>query len=140
METNLKFKVGDKVLVLSNRNGSNLEVGKIAIILDCSLGSYKAALADKLDRPWWFCEDQLELIEIKKELTGIENQLSILNDLDLNLNDFYVVTIRENSLSLQGSIGSELVRKLLRDERFKQSKSSNVYLEFECDYVTITLT
>jgi len=106
----LKFKVGDKVKVIENRSGSCNPVGSVGIITKLNDCNYTVKVNGVIGAGNAHVEGDLELV---KELTEIELQLSILSELDLDVSYFYNIEVTKYGVRLQGDISSKVVYDLI---------------------------
>lgn len=137
---NSKFKVGDKVVLLNNDHGCDLEIGKPARVILFDGSHYKILLEESLSTYRYCKEYQLKMYKEEPVLVGIEKQIDMLNKLSISTSYFYAITIKEDMLRLQGHLNAELILLLLNNKDFKQVDRYNGYLEFDCDRINIVLT
>lgn len=133
-----KFKVGDKVLVSQNQSGSINLVGSIGIIECVNKSSYDVSVDGVRGGGNSHIESDLILIE-EKALTGIELTMSDLLKIDLDISYFYNIEITEGGIRLQGHIGSDVVRDLIK-LGYEPETTTSSNLRFRKDSVVVVLT
>jgi len=132
----LKFKVGDKVKVIENRSGSVNPVGSVGIIISLNHYNYTVKVDGVKGAGDAHVEGDLESV---KELTNIELQLYNLLEIDLEISYFYNIGITEYGIRLQGHIGSDVVRDLIK-LGYKPETETSSHLRFHKDSIVVVLT
>jgi hypothetical protein len=81
-----------------------------------------------------------DLVELEKvEKSQMEKAVDCLIETQLDVNDFYCITVRKSGVDFQGSYQSEIAKKLLQSD-FMHKVNSQGYLEFSNGFTTVTLT
>jgi hypothetical protein len=81
-----------------------------------------------------------ELVELPKvEKTGMEQSIDCLQNTELDVNDFYCITVRKSGVSYQGSFNSNIVKSLI-EKGYKHGFNSQGYVELSNGINEITLT
>ena len=80
-----------------------------------------------------------EVVEVIVEKTGIELMLETLVQSELNVSDYYCISIRRNNVSFQGEFNSDIVKDLKQKEYDHRINSAG-YVELTKGVIEVTLT
>jgi hypothetical protein len=81
-----------------------------------------------------------DLVELERvEKTEMEQSIDCLQGTELNVNDFYCITVRKGAVSYQGSYKSEIVKDLI-EKGYSHRVNGQGYIELTKGKTEVTLT
>lgn len=81
-----------------------------------------------------------ELVELPTvEKTAMEQSIDCLQNTELNVNDYYCITVRKSGVSYQGNFNSNVVKELI-EKGYSHRINSQGYVELTNGKIEVTLT
>lgn len=86
-----------------------------------------------------------DLVELERkenpvvEKTDMEQTIELLSQTELDVNQFYCISIRKNNISFQGNYNSEVARKLT-ELGYAHRIDKAGYIHFESEKIEVILT